>query len=223
MSQTIPTGTTTKVQPRLVDSTYFTIHRTFVSNSCFKSLAKVVKMDHEVGDSRRVNRVHRTVHSGSAPLRGARRATLIPILYLILFVAVAPCGGCARESPVCVYRLPLCRSTGTGKQTPGGAGTHTGHTDRRTSQPSQPTTHPRETARRPNQRPTQVRPQPRSRPLPAADSEERPPPANPTQPPPAPPGGAGDTNLTKHLNNHEPHRLTRQTGTGRSSELRKVA
>ena len=37
----------------------------------------------------------------------------------------------------------------TGKQTPGGAGTHTGHTDRRTSQPSQPTTHPRETARRP--------------------------------------------------------------------------
>ena len=89
MSQTIPTGTTTKVQPRLVDSTYFTIHRTFVSNSCFKSLAKVVKMDHEVGDSKAIQEgfiVHRTVHSGSAPLRGAWRAHGVPPYFVFNFI-----------------------------------------------------------------------------------------------------------------------------------------
>jgi hypothetical protein len=71
----------------------------------------------------------------------------------------------------------------TGKKTPGGAETHTGHTrDTRahtgtritqtnltTIQTHQHTT--RTTARRPKPRPTQ-QPQPRSRPLPAADSEE---------------------------------------------------
>ncbi len=82
-----------------------------------------------------------------------------------------------------------CR-TGTGKKTPGGAGTHTGHTghadaqrhtDESHNQPNPPTTHtPRTSARQPKPRRTQ-QPQARSRPLPAADSEE----ATPSEPDPA--------------------------------------
>ena len=80
----------------------------------------------------------------------------------------------------------------TGKKTPGGAGTHTGHTrdtqahkgtritptNLTTIQTHQHTT--RTSARRPKPRPTQ-QPQARSRPLPAVDSEE----AAPSEPDPA--------------------------------------
>ena len=219
MSQTIPTGTTTKVQPRLEPTSQYTAHSFQIR--AFKSLAKVVKMDHEVGDSRRV---HRTSYGTQRVSATPRRAACHP--FCIKFCSwpwrravgarvSLPC--VCTGSPCVVRPVPVNRHRGE----PG----HTRDTRSQTNLTTIPTHHApardRETTR--NQRPTQVRPQPRSRPLPAADSEERPPPANPTQPPPAPPGGAGDTNLTKHLNNHEPHRLTRQTGTGRSSELRKVA
>ena len=59
----------------------------------------------------------------------------------------------------CVIMTRRVKSVSTGKKSPGGAGTHTGHTGtrahgshRRTSQPTQPTpTHPhRTTARRPD-------------------------------------------------------------------------
>ena len=97
----------------------------------------------------------------------------------------------------------------TGKKTPGGAGTHTGHSrdthgthgthgrtrahgsHGRTSQPSiQTQRHTRTTTRRPKPRPTQQpqeQPQARSRPLPAADSEE----AAPSEPDPAVPVSRG--------------------------------
>ena len=83
---------------------------------------------------------------------------------------------------------------GTGKKTPGGAGTHTGHTGHtgargHTGHTDEPHNHPPKTndtpARKP--RPTQQPGQPqeqlqaRSRPLPAADSEE----AAPSEPDPA--------------------------------------
>ena len=88
----------------------------------------------------------------------------------------------------------------TGKKTPGGAGTHTGHTrdtrahtgtriTRRTSQNRSnehnmfypnPTTHPHDHATAATQQPHE-QPQARSRPLPAADSEE----AAPSKPDPA--------------------------------------
>ena len=85
----------------------------------------------------------------------------------------------------------------TGKKTPGGAGTHTGHTSahadiRRTqtnlltsqaSKPNDTPARPRD-SRNPKPRPTQQQPeqpQARSRPLPTADSEE----AAPSEPDPA--------------------------------------
>ena len=94
---------------------------------------------------------------------------------------------------------------GRSKKTPGGAGTHTGHTrdtrahtgtritHRRTSQPSKPNDtpgHPHATTRDGRNRgrlntstaaSAQEQPQARSRPLPAADSEE----AAPSEPDPA--------------------------------------
>ena len=96
-----------------------------------------------------------------------------------------------------VSRLPLgfVHCPRTGKKTPGGAGTHTGHTsahaDTRRTQTNltsiQTQRHTRTTTRRsrnPKPRPTQQpqeQPQARSRPLPAADSEE----AAPSEPDPA--------------------------------------
>ena len=99
---------------------------------------------------------------------------------------------------------------GTGKKTPGGAGTRDTHgthgrtrahgSHRRTSQPSKPNDTPHPHVARPRDGrnrlnrgrlpwPTQEQPQARSRPLPAADSEEAAPSKpdpNPTLPPPAP-------------------------------------
>jgi len=110
-----------------------------------------------------------------------------------------PCSSSLRAPPllvplVSIQRRPFSKRTCIGKMTPGGAGTHTGHTVKRhtrgagtghsvtrghtgtrisqtyrqTSQPSQPTKAPapHETARRPNPRPTlKSRCGPRSRPL----------------------------------------------------------
>ena len=107
----------------------------------------------------------------------------------------------------CQYDAPLARLRGTctGKKIPGGAGTHTGHTrDTRAhkvtritptnlttiqthqhTQPARPATSARTATpirrRRPKPRPTQ-QPQARSRPLPAVNSQKRPPPAIPGTP-----------------------------------------
>ena len=105
----------------------------------------------------------------------------------VLLCLCDPCVPCvSRLPPVSFYLSRLPPVSFYGKKTPGGAGTHTGHTRvtrahtgtphiqcRRTSQPSKPndTRHTRTTTRRPKPWPSQ-QPQARSRPLPAADTED---------------------------------------------------
>ena len=122
---------------------------------------------------------------------------------------------------------PPAVSYRSGKKTPGGAGTHTGHTrDTRvhtgtritqtnltTIQTHRATTHPHDLhTRRPKPRPTQ-QPQARSRPLPAADSEEAAPSEPGTVPVPVKrhrgePGHTRDTHGT-----HTGAKRCKQTGT----------
>jgi len=103
-------------------------------------------MDHEVGDSRRV---HRTSYGTQRVSATPRRAACHPFCIKFCSWPWRRAVGARVSLPCVCTGSPCVVRPRTGKQTPGGAGTHTGHTDRRTSQPSQPTTHPRETARRP--------------------------------------------------------------------------
>ena len=107
----------------------------------------------------------------------------------LFFARAGTCVSLRFPTPPCVGET--ARLHFTGKKTPGGAGTHTGHTGHtgargHTDHTDEPHNHPLKSndtpARKP--RPTQQpqeQPQARSRPLPAADSEE----AAPGEPDPA--------------------------------------
>ncbi len=134
----------------------------------------------------RARRGHWVMRARTMGLPNSRPGTIGLTFYPVLTDNFG--GSASLYETVCAYRYS------TGKKTPGGAGTHTGHadtqrhtdsTDEPHNHPNPPTTHnPHVTARRPKPRPTQE-PQARSRP-PPRPTQKRPPPANPTLPPPAP-------------------------------------